>query len=167
MPREGTRMQPRASLRRMAGTSGSRGIWMSRLKYSMSEALRKKFLRLRGQKMRGHGRARPSQAAPAHQAPAPPLCPGGLYLWNCSWNRSLWPCRVSAGRPEGSDMRQDFLSAPCSAACKDSTSFRPPPTLLHHVLETIREEKAPTACPGPQTNWESDVRPLWGFSSQL
>lgn len=27
-------------------TSGSRGIWMRRLKYSMSEALLKKFLRL-------------------------------------------------------------------------------------------------------------------------
>lgn len=36
------------------GTSGSLGIWMSLLKYSMSEARRKKFLRLQWNRETGH-----------------------------------------------------------------------------------------------------------------
>lgn len=67
---------------------------MSRLKYSMSDAFLKKFLRLerRERQMgdeRGLGRR---EGTPLSQL-------GPRYLRNCSWKRSRWPCRVSAGRP--------------------------------------------------------------------
>lgn len=75
-------------------------------------------------------RSRLSQAQPGSPSSPGPSASSlpGLYLWNCSWNRSLWPCRVSAGRPEGSDVRQDFLSAPCLQLAKTQhPSFPLPP----------------------------------------
>lgn len=75
-------------------TSGSRGIWMSRLKYSMSEAFLKKLLRLEG----GRKEKRlEGDVGRLGETPVPCVSPG--YLRNCSWKRSRWPCKVSAGRP--------------------------------------------------------------------
>lgn len=65
---------------------------MSRLKYSMSDAFLKKFLRLEGKK--NHSQCGLGQR---EGTVLPPLAPG--YLRNCSWKRSRWPCSVSAGRP--------------------------------------------------------------------
>lgn len=71
---------------------------MSRLKYSMSDAFLKKFLRLeRGERKnvrRGGGEGDLAGGRGPHH---PTLAPG--YLRNCSWKRSRWPCSVSAGRP--------------------------------------------------------------------
>ena len=71
---------------------------MSRLKYSMSDAFLKKFLRLeRGERKT----ARRGGRKGAWQEGRGPHCPTSApaYLRNCSWKRSRCPCSVSAGRP--------------------------------------------------------------------
>lgn len=94
------------------GTSGSRGIWISLLKYSMSEARRKKFLRLQV--------ARGDRSQGSHQPSSQPCYNTAPWAGTCGTARGTDPCGLAGCLPgdlRDSTREQDFLSVRRSEAC--------------------------------------------------
>lgn len=101
------------------GTSGSLGIWMSLLKYSMSEARRKKFLRL--QEERGDG------SSGKHQPSLQPCFSTAPWAGTCETAHGTDPCVLAGcllGDLRDSISQEDFLSACCSEVCFPSLNLK-------------------------------------------